>query len=85
MKVAYVKWLDARGVSGGLLMSRARKISGLITHSAGVLVGMDKYAIRLAQDMYTIDNEDGPIARDMEIIPMKYVITKRIIEIEEKK
>ena len=84
MKVAYVQWLDARGVGRGLPVSQAQKINGLLTNSAGVLIGMDKHAIRLAQDVYTIDPEEGPIAREIEIIPQKYVITKQIIEIEGK-
>ena len=83
MKIAYVQWLDARGIER-LPVSRARNMSGLITETAGILLDMDKHTIRLAQDIYTIDNEDGPIARDIEIIPRKYVITKRIIEIEGK-
>lgn len=82
MKVIYVQWLDARGMSGGKPVAQVKKMSGLIIDTAGMLIDEKGKAIRIAQDIYQYDEEDGPIARDVEIIPKKYVITKRIIEIE---
>ena len=85
MKIAYVQWWDARGLNGPKPISQVNKMNGLLMDTAGILVGEDRQSIRIAQDIYLYDDEDGPIARDVEIIPQKYVISKRIIEIEEKK
>ena len=82
VKIAYVKWLDARGVTGSKPVSQVNKMDGLIMDTAGMLVSEDRKVIRIAQDIYIYDAEEGPIARDIEIIPQRYVIEKRIIEVK---
>ena len=82
MKIAYVRWLDARGFGGAKLLALAQRMGALEMDSAGMLVSEDDEVIRIAQDIYTYD-EEGPKAREIEIIPQKYVISKRIIDLDE--
>ena len=80
MKVVYVEWFDAKGI-GGQLRRKAANLEGLsFMHTAGIWVGEDDAVVRIAQDYWTYEDEDGTIRetfRDIEVIP-KSGIQRRV-------
>ena len=85
VRVAYVKWLDAESYSGPRLVSNTKNLKGSEVESAGILLSQDNKAIRIAQGVWAGDDSNaGFMAREIEVIPQKYVISKQIFEVKEK-
>ena len=79
MKVVYIEWLDARGIGGRMARKAAEEMGLLLLRTAGLLVGEDEKVVRVAQDYWKYEDEDGTAPetyRELEIIP-KNGIKKR--------
>ena len=81
MKIVYVRWEDARAIAGPRPLSEMNQIGPLVMETVGIFLSEDSEVIRLAQDIYTYDPEEGALLRDTSIIPQKFILSKRIIEI----
>ena len=72
MKVVYVEWLDAKGINGRL-SRKAANLEGLqFMYSSGIWVGEDDAVVRIAQDHWVNENDDGTTTetfRDVGVIP----------------
>ena len=71
-KVVYLEWLDARGISGRMARKAAEETGLLLLRTAGLLVGEDETVVRVAQDYWTYEDEDGTepeTYRELEVIP----------------
>ena len=72
MKVVYIEWLDARGIGGRVSRKKAEEEGLLLVRTAGLLVGEDEKVVRVAQDYWRYEDEDGTepeTYRELEIIP----------------
>ena len=72
MKVVYLEWLDARGIGGRVARKAAEKEGLLLVRTAGLLVGEDEEVVRVAQDHWKYEDDDGMVPetyRELEVIP----------------
>ena len=85
MKIAYVEWVDARGVTGRISRKDAEEEGCLVVKSAGILVREDTEVVTIALDYWSYEDRDGTIPetmRDVEVIPRVLVHRLEIIEVD---
>ena len=84
VKVAYVCWDDASGISGPLSVEEAARQVPIPVRSAGILVGEDEDCVRLAQDYYTrpMDGMVEVRVRDLAVIPRKFITKMKTWEVK---
>ena len=87
MEIAYVEWLDARGLSGRMSRKDAEELEPLFVFSAGILVREDSETVTIAQDYWRYVDTDGTMpetVREVEVIPRMLVRKLEIVEISDK-
>lgn len=84
MKLVYLEWVDARGIGGQMSRKVGQRHNGLLVRTAGILLGEDEEVVRLAQDYWKYEDEDGTepeVFRDLEIIPKVLVQIRKEFEV----
>ena len=84
IQVAYIEWLDATGISGRISKKNAHKEGLLLLQTAGFLVSQDEEVIRISQDYWVSEAEDGTkpeTYRELEVIPKAMVRRYREFEV----
>ena len=84
IQIAYIEWLDAAGVSGRINKKTAHKEGLLLIQTAGILVSQDEEVIRISQDYWASEVEDGTkpeTYRELEIIPRVAVKRMEVMEV----
>ena len=85
MKVVYLEWLDARGIGGRVARKAAEKEGLLFVRTAGLLVGEDEEVVRVAQDYWRYEDDDGTVPetyRELEVIPKSGIKRRMEWEVE---
>ena len=88
MKIAYVEWLDARGMRGPVSRKEAEAQGALVVSSAGLFIREDAEVVTIAQDYWSHPDPDGTVpetVREIEIIPRVLVQRLEIVEISDKR
>ena len=84
VQIAYIEWLDARGLAGRMNKKMAQTEPLLLVRSAGLLVNQDEEVVRISQDYWTWEDEDGTqpeTYRELEVIPRAMVRRIEIIQV----
>lgn len=84
IQIAYIEWLDARGLAGRMNKKMAQTEPLLLVRSAGLLVNQDEEVVRISQDYWTWEDEDGTqpeTYRELEVIPRAMVRRIEILRV----
>ena len=82
MKVIYVKWIDVQAHHSPVRTVDALEKTGVIMHSAGILIAEDEGTIRITQDVYKLDGDEEN-CRDLMIIPKQSVLKVQYFEVDD--